>query len=143
MASLFQAALTTTIRAYVCASTPEATLSIRLVASTTATFLVDSFPSFAYKLRLALSGLATVAQRLEHCTAHSIRFNGTVVYRSMLLAATSYTERTDEETHALLLELEATYGREFLTAKFNNFSRAAPRSTMPRPRCGPVPRRPG
>ena len=142
MASLFQAALTTTIRAYVCASTPDlATLSIRLVneASTTATFLVDSFPSFAYKLRLALSGLATVAQRLEHCTAHSIRFNGTVVYRSMLLAATSYTERTDEETHALLLELEATCGREFLTAKFNNFSRAAPRSTMPRPRCGPVP----
>ena len=96
VASLFQAALTVTIRAHVCASTPElATLSIRLTneASTIANVSVDSFPSFAHKLRLALAGVETVAKRLEHCAAQNIRFNGTLVYRSMLLAAMSYVER--------------------------------------------------
>ena len=128
MASLFQAALTVTVRAHVCASTPElAALSIRCASegSAVAQYTADSFPSFARKLRLALNvpGLDTIAKRLEQCHAKGLRFNGTKLYRNLLVAAMQYVERTDDETHALLLQLEASHGREVLTGKFNNLNR--------------------
>jgi len=124
--ALVQAGLTVTVRATLCASTPElAVLSMRASdeVSTLSKHMSDGFPTFSRKLRLALKSVDGVTKRLEFCVKHNVRYNGAVVYRSLLLAALSYAERTDADTHALLLQLDATHGREVLTGKFSNLSR--------------------
>ena len=52
-------------------------------------YLRKSFPAFARKLMVALDGDSPkkAAARLAFCSQNGIRYNGTVVYRSMLTVA--------------------------------------------------------
>jgi hypothetical protein len=87
--ALVQAALTVSVRATLCASTSElAVLSMRASdeVSTLSKHMSDGFPTFSRKLRLALQSVDGVSARLEFCVKHNVRFNGAVVYRSLLLA---------------------------------------------------------
>ena len=68
------------------------------VARTQYEYLKNSFPAFALKLMVALEHVspATAAARLEFCKERGIRYNGAVVYRSMLTAAQNCYERVDD-----------------------------------------------
>ena len=58
-------------------------------ARTQHNYLNISFPAFARKLMVAFGGISpkTAATRLAFCSQNVIRYNGTVVSRSMLRAA--------------------------------------------------------
>jgi hypothetical protein len=87
IAALMQAALSVTVRAVICASTPDlAVLSMRTSdeVATVTKYMCDSFPAFARKLRVALTSVDGVVNRLDFCTKNNVRYNGAVVYRSVL-----------------------------------------------------------
>ena len=75
-------------------------------------YLKNSFPAFARKLMVALEHVspATAAARLEFCKERGIRYNGSVVYRSMLTAAQNCYDRGRRQGHAhLALHREAKW----------------------------------
>ncbi len=126
VASLWQAALTMGLQGVI-AKNPEALAVVSMQRHSdmqhTARNLTDSFPAFARKVEIAVRGVTGTAKRLEHCLQHGVRFNGALMHRMLLLAASTYVERVDRETHAMLLALEHKYGRELLTGKYNNLNR--------------------
>ena len=130
VALLWQAALTVTIQAHIVKERSRlAVLSISLSNQyfVNAKALADTFPAFAMKLHVALSGASTsgqkVQQRLEYCTKHNIRYNGAAVHRSLLFAALKYMDVVDEDTHAYLMLMERKFGKDVLSSKWNNLAR--------------------
>ena len=126
VAALWQAALTVTLQAHIVDS-PEA-LAILSMRSNSDMFhnarnMVDTFPSFARKLQVALRTVSGVQKRLDYCTQKNIRFNGSAVNRNVLSGAGTYVERIDDRTHALLMSFERKFGKDVLTAKYNNLIR--------------------
>ena len=63
------------------------------VLQVNAAALTDSFPSFAKKLHLALTrsfaNPKTQVQRLNFCKQHDIRYNGALIHRTLLSAASN------------------------------------------------------
>ena len=90
-------------------------------------YLKNSFPAFARKLMVALDGVSpkTVAARLAFCTENGIRYNGSVVYRSMLTAAQNCYERLDDRAMRTLRYIERFNGssKSDLTSAFNTLNR--------------------
>ena len=90
-------------------------------------YLKNSFPAFARKLMVALDGVSpkTVAARLAFCTDNGIRYNGAVVYRSMLTAAQNCYERLDDRAMRTLRYIERYSGssKSDLTSAFNTLNR--------------------
>ena len=90
-------------------------------------YLKNSFPAFARKLMVALEGVSpkTVAAKLDFCNQYSIRYNGTVVYRSMLTAAQNCYERLDDRAIRTLRYIERHCGasKSDLTTAFNTLNR--------------------
>ena len=76
---------------------------------------------------VALEGVSpkTVAAKLDSCNQYSIRYNGTVVYRSMLTAAQNCYERVDDRAMRTLRYIEriSGSGRSDLTTSFNSLNR--------------------
>lgn len=109
---LWQAALTVTLQAWVVDTPSElAVLSMKCSndVAQQATVLVDSFPAFARKLYIALvDGAAqkSVQARLAVCKQRCIRFQGSLVHRTLLLAAFQYHERVGPDCHAAITRLE-------------------------------------
>ena len=90
-------------------------------------YLKNSFPVFARKLMVALESVSpkTVAARLAFCTQNGIRYNGSVVYRSMLTAAQNCYERLDDRAMRTLRYIERFNGssKSDLTSAFNTLNR--------------------
>ena len=90
-------------------------------------YLKNSFPAFARKLMVALDGVSpkTSAARLDFCTQNGIRYNGAVVYRSMLTAAQNCYERLDDRANRTLRYIERHNGasKSDLTSAFNTLNR--------------------
>ena len=90
-------------------------------------YLKNSFPAFARKLMVALERVspATAAARLEFCKERGIRYNGAVVYRSMLTAAQNCYERIDDRGFRNLRYIERHRGasKHDLTSAFNTLNR--------------------
>ncbi len=90
-------------------------------------YLKNSFPAFARKLMVALEGVSpkTAAARLAFCSQNGIRYNGTVVYRSMLTAAQNCYERLDDRALRTLRYIERHSGasKSDLTSAFNTLNR--------------------
>ena len=76
---------------------------------------------------VALEGVSpkTVAARLAFCSQNSIRYNGSVVYRSMLTAAQNCNERLDDRANRTLRYIERHCGasKSDLTTAFNTLNR--------------------
>jgi len=130
LALLWQAALTATIQGNIVKERSSlAVLSMGMSNSffVTAKSLADSFPAFARKLQVALSGTLTsganAAKRLEFCKNMGIRYNGGEVHRTLMIAATKYVELVDERTHAYLMALERKFGKDVLSGKWNNLNK--------------------
>lgn len=126
VAALWQAALTVTLRAHIIDS-PEALAILSMQHNSdmkhNAENLVDTFPSFARKLHVALRSVSGVQKRLDFCSKKNIRYNGSPVSRVLLSGACMYVERMDDRAHALLMALERKFGKEVLSAKYNNLIR--------------------
>ena len=123
---LWQAALTVTIQAHVVSDASSlALLSMQRNSDyfQTAKSMADSFPSFARKLGIALKGVKSTATKLAHCASHSVRFNGSLVNRTLITAASTYVDRVGEDTHMRLMRFERKFGQDVLTAKYNNLTR--------------------
>ena len=90
-------------------------------------YLKNSFPAFARKLMVALEHLssATAAARLEFCKERGIRYNGAVVYRSMLTAAQNCYDRVDDRAMRTLRYIERQSGssKSDLTSAINTLNR--------------------
>ena len=90
-------------------------------------YLKNSFPAFARKLMVALDGVSptTVAAKLAFCSQHGIRYNGAVVYRSMLAAAVNCYERLDDRAMRTLRYIERHGGpsKSDLSSAFNTLNR--------------------
>ena len=97
------------------------------VARTQYEYLKNSFPAFALKLMVALEHVspATVTARLEFCKERGIRYNGAVVYRSMLTAAQNCYERVDDRAMRTLRYIERQSGssKSDLTSAINTLNR--------------------
>lgn len=124
--ALWQAALTVTFQGHIVPTVED--LAILSMQKNNDLFLQakilgDSFPGFARKLCLAMKGINGVANRLKKCQDLKIAFNGTVVHRTLLSAASMYTERVDDATHAVFMDLERKFGKDAFTSKFNNLNR--------------------
>ena len=76
---------------------------------------------------VALEGVSpkTVAAKLQFCSANGIRYNGSVVYRSMLAAAQNCYERLDSRAIRTLRYIERQSGasKSDLTTAFNTLNR--------------------
>jgi len=76
---------------------------------------------------LALEGVSpkTAAHKLEFCSQNGIRYNGTVVYRSMLTAAQNCYDRLDDRARSTLRYIERHSGasKSDLTTAFNTLNR--------------------
>ena len=127
LAILVQAALTAAIQANIVQERSSlAVLSIGMSNTfyVSAQTLADSFPAFAKKLYVALSGAsmsgANAATRVEFCKKWSIRYNGAVVHRTLMIAACKYVEVVDEATHQYLMRVERKFGKDVLSGKWNN-----------------------
>ena len=124
--ALWQAALKVTIQSHVIADMSSlAVLSMQKNNDlrVNAKVLTDSFPAFARKMAVALKKIKGTQNRLNYCTEHGIRFNNTIVHRTLLSAATTYTDRVDDDTHALLMRLEHKFGPDLLTGQYNSLTR--------------------
>ena len=75
-------------------------------------YLKNSFPAFARKLMVALEHVspATATAKLEFCRDRGIKFNGTVVYKTMLQAAQNCYERIDDRAMRTLRYIERKSG---------------------------------
>ena len=75
-------------------------------------YLKNSFPAFSRKLMVALEGVSPKrdAAKLEFCSQTGIRYNGTVVYKSMLTAAQNCYERLDDWALRTLRYIERQSG---------------------------------
>ena len=82
------------------------------VARTQYEYLKNSFPAFARKLMVALEHVspATAAARLQFCKERGIRYNGAVVYRTMLTAVQNCYERVDDRAMRTLRYIERQSG---------------------------------
>ena len=91
-------------------------------------YLKNSFPAFARKLMVALEGVSpkTCAAKLEFCNGNNIRYNGAVVYRSMLTAAQNCYARLDDRAIRTLRYIErhcCGASKSDLTTAFNTLNR--------------------
>jgi len=91
-------------------------------------FLKNSFPVFASKLMVALEPLgqrATVSTKVDFCTRNNICYSGTVVYRTMLLAAQNCYERLDGKAMRTLRYIESRCrgSKSDLTTAFSPLNR--------------------
>ena len=126
VAALWQAALTVTFQAHVVSSKHD--LAILSMTKNNdlmlgAKHLVDSFPAFARKLAVCLTGIVGAQKRLEHCQLKKICYDGKPVQRTLLTAACMYVERIDDETHNAFMKLERRFGKDAFTSKYNNLNR--------------------
>jgi len=92
-------------------------------------YMKSSFPAFSRKLMLALEGIspqpATALAKLDFCRLHGIRYNGTVVYRSMLTAAQNCSERLNDNAIRTLVYIHGHRGSSKidLAIAFNTLNR--------------------
>ncbi len=126
IATLWQAGLTVSVQGVLAEDDQSlALLSMKQnndLRTTSASF-ADTFPAFARKLSVALERVAGLAKRLEYCQTEDIRYNGQAVHRTLLLAAQSYVDKVDVDTHGLLVELDRKYGKDVLTGKYHVLTR--------------------
>ena len=121
VAALWQAALMVPIQSHVIADMSSlAVLSMQKnnELRVNAKVLTDSFPAFARKMAVALKKVKGTQNQLNYCSEHGIRFNNTIVHRTLLSAATTYTDRVDDDARALLMRFA-----HVLTGKDNNLAR--------------------
>ena len=131
VAVLWQAALTVTIQAHIIkerSSLAVLSMSISNTYFVNAKNLADTFPTFARKLHLALSGASTpcaqnATKRLEFCIDKNIRYNSQSVHRNLLFAALKYVEVVDDNAHELVMTIERKYGKDVLGGKWGNLNR--------------------
>ena len=126
VALLWQAALTASLQAHILES-PEQLALLSMKTNNEhcviAQSLAETFPGFARKLALATQTVKSVADRLKFCEAHGLRFNGSSVHRTLLLAATKYVETVNEDTHQRLMRIERMFGKEALSGRWANLNR--------------------
>jgi hypothetical protein len=129
VAVLVQAALCAPIEGVVV--TDEETLSqISMANSDIARmhydYLKNSFPSFARKLMVVLGNVEhSPKARLDFCSKHGIRYNGTIVDKKMLTAAQNCTERLDDRALMTLrsIDLRIGRGKNEITSTFSTLNR--------------------
>ncbi|CAK0824328.1 unnamed protein product [Prorocentrum cordatum] len=130
VAALAQAALCAPVEGVIVES--EEKLSVLSIMTSDAArkqydYLRNSVPAFARKLTVALDGAQTkgAAARLAFCTENNVRFNGTVVHRSMLCAAQNCHERLDDRAIRTLRYIESKSGASKceLTSNFTTLNR--------------------
>ncbi|MCP4239938.1 MAG: hypothetical protein GY772_05205, partial [bacterium] len=126
IATLWQAGLTVSVQGVIAEDAQSlALLSMKQNNDlrTSSTRFADTFPAFARKLNVALGPIAGVTKRLEYCQKEDIRYNGQAVHRTLLLAAQSYVDKVDADTHRLLVDLERKFGKDVLTGKYHVLTR--------------------
>ena len=136
VAVLVQAALCAPIEGVIADSDEKLSLISMEIAESARVhhdFMKNTFPAFACKLMLAFPEplkTASVANKVAYCQQHQICYNGTIVYRSMLLAAQNCYERLDVKAMRTLRYIERHRGstgksgsKSDLTTAFNSLNR--------------------
>ena len=60
---------------------------------------------------------------MKFCESQGVRCNGSLVNRTLLLAVTKHLGTVSEDTHARLMRIERSFGKDVLTNKWTNLNR--------------------
>jgi len=126
IARLWQAALTVTMHVVVGKSVEELATDAMIATDkmvSVAAAMDESWPTFALKVVLATRSESKIADKLTLCVDKGIRYQRTVIHRTMLSAAHSYYEKIDPVGHAAFLGFERKHGKNLLTKKWSNMTR--------------------